>query len=103
MSGVVASPVSACRACLDWITVPYILLLVCVIQILHLHNQPDGHSEYEVGWCLVLCKHSTLVDRILEVDRRIAIPLPLLSDLCVISVCNLHNCVGHSTLVDRTL
>ena len=35
--------------------------------------------------------------------RRMAIPLPLLSDLCVISVCNLHKYVGHSTLVDRTL
>ena len=35
--------------------------------------------------------------------RRIAIPLPLLSDLCVISVCNVHKCVRHSMLVDRTL
>ena len=28
MSGVVPSPVSACHSCLDWITVPYILLLI---------------------------------------------------------------------------
>ena len=53
------------------------------------------------GWCYA--RHSTLVDRNWEVDRRIAIPLPLLSDLCVISGCNLHNCAGHFTLVDRTL
>ena len=50
MSGVIPSPVSVCRSCLYWITVPYILLLVCVIQILHLHNQPDGHSDDGVGW-----------------------------------------------------
>ena len=37
----------------------------------------------------------------MEVVRRIPIPLPLLSDLCVISVRNWHNCAGHSTLVDR--
>ena len=39
----------------------------------------------------------------MEVVRRIAIPLPMLSDLCAISVCNVHKCVGHSTLVDKTL
>ena len=57
--------------------------------------------EFVGDWCYA--RHSTLVDRNWEVDRRIAIPLPLSSDLCVISGCNSHNCAGHSTLVDRTL
>ena len=39
----------------------------------------------------------------MEVVRRIPIRLPLLSDWCTISVCNVHKCVGHSTLVDRIL
>ena len=59
MSGVVPSPVSACRSCLDYeccfggIKLPR---SDCVIQILHLHNQPDGHSYDRVCWWLVLCK-----------------------------------------------
>ena len=35
--------------------------------------------EFVGDWCCA--RHSTLVGRTLEVDRRIAIPLPLLSDL----------------------
>ena len=63
MLGVVPSPVSVCRFCLDWITVPYILLLVCVIQILHLRNQLDGYPydliiEFVGDWCLALTFHA---------------------------------------------
>ena len=63
LSAVVPSPVSACRFCLDWITVPYILLLVCVIQIFHLHNQLDGYPydlmmEFVGDWCLALTFHA---------------------------------------------
>ena len=63
ISGVIPSPVSVCRFCLDWITVPYILLLVCVIQILHLRNQLDGYPydrmiEFVGDWCLALTFHA---------------------------------------------
>ena len=48
-----------------------------------------------------LPRHSTPVDRTMGVVRNIPILLPLLSDWCVISVCNLHNRAGHSTLLDK--
>ena len=49
--------------------------------------------EFVGDWCYA--RHSMLVDRTLEVVRRIAIPLPLLL--------NSHCYAGHSTLVERTL
>ena len=53
MSGVVPSPVSACRSCLDYECCPGGIKLPrsdCVIQNLHLHNQPDSHSYDRVCW-----------------------------------------------------
>ena len=63
MLGVVPSLVSGCRSRLYLITVPYILVLVCVIQIPHLHNQLDGYQydlmmEFVGDWCLVLTLHA---------------------------------------------
>ena len=83
MSGVVPAPVSACRSCLDYECCSGGIKLPrsdCVIQIL-LYNNPTvtRMMEFVGDWCCA--RHSTLVDRTLEVDRRIVIPLPLLSDL----------------------
>ena len=53
MSGVVPAPVSACRSCLDYECCSGGIKLPrsdCVIQILPLHNQPDGHSYDGVCW-----------------------------------------------------
>ena len=53
ISGVVPAPVSACRSCLDYeccsggISLPR---RDCVIQIIPLHKQPDGHSYDRVCW-----------------------------------------------------
>ena len=53
ISGVVPAPVSSCRSCLDCDccsegnSFPQ---SDCVIQILPLHNQPDGHSYDGVCW-----------------------------------------------------
>ena len=106
MSGVVPSPVSLCRLCLDWITVPYILLLGCVIQILHLRNQLDGYPydriiEFVGGWCLALTFHAG--GQNFGSGSSDSNPLAFEYWTCVISGCNVHNCVRHSTLVDRTL
>ena len=53
MSGVVPAPISAGRSCLDCERCSggiSFLRSDCVIQILPLHNQPDGHSYDGVCW-----------------------------------------------------
>ena len=100
MSGVIPSPVSVCRFCLEWTTVLCIPILGGVIQI-HLRDQLDGYSfdrimEFVGGWCLALTFHAG--GQNYGSGSSDSNFLAFAYWTCVISGCIGHNCVRHSTL-----
>ena len=93
MSGVVLSPVLACRSRLDsdYCSCP-----------LELDGYPyDLMLEYVGDWCLALTFHAGGQNYVSGSSDSNSFAFEYWT--CVISVCNVHNCVRHSTLVERTL